>query len=196
MPGVGGERACPVSVCGRWEFLLWRGPLIFCGACPCCRLLGGNHFVVTRATAVAHASLGDHASRAWWQVVLRALKHGQASHLPWCVVPHTAACFCRFVEPTASETRWACVLCTSAFSLERCERTVCRGLKFAFDGGVWGLWDFTVPHGRKKVFGKGAVGASFPLVCASVTYGDWHGGTFLLPCSNWSVLFRAWGGGG
>ena len=58
-------RALRVGAC-----LLWRGPLIFCGACPCCWLLGINHFVVTPATAVAHASPSDHAPRAWRQVVL------------------------------------------------------------------------------------------------------------------------------
>ena len=146
--------------------LLRRGPLIFRGggggACPCCRLLGGNHFVVTLATTVAHTLPGGHASQAWRQVVLRAsLKHRQSCHVPWHVVPHRAACFCCSMESTTGETWWARVLRTGACSLRWCARTVCLGLQFAFDGGVRGLWDFLVPHDRKKVFGKGAAGATF-----------------------------------
>ena len=93
-----------VRALGVGVSLLWQVALIFRGACLCCRLLGGNHFVVTPATVVAHASPGDHASRAWRQVVLRAsLKHGQASHIPWRVVPHRAACCCRSVESMAGK---------------------------------------------------------------------------------------------
>ena len=152
--GVCGEWACPVSACGRWEFmrLFFGGALDFPGGVPAAGFSGVST-LVTPATTVAHAPPGDHASGAWWQVVLRApLKNWCSRHVSWPVVPHRVACFCCCVEPTTGETCWDCVLLTSAGSLWVCGHTMWWGLQFALDGGVRGLWHFPVPHDRKKVF--------------------------------------------
>ena len=172
MPGVSGERACLVSVCGRWEltrlFFRGGGGLIFRGVHPCSQLLGGNHFVVTPATTVAHASPGDHESRAWWQVVPRAsVKHRQSYHLSWRVVPHRAACFCCSMESTIGETCWACVLRTGACSSRWCG-TQCGGdcsLRLTVVYGACGT--FLSPMTGKRSMAKVPLEPPFAIVCAS-----------------------------